>query len=207
MRTLSPRSRLASLASLGAALAVLAPACSSDPPPDDTCAFLADSNNCYRQLLAAVDDCLAGETTDGGAVSAGTLAGDGKSCTYSSGRLVTFGSDARQYIAAKAPLDVTVTVHGKICVHYVSQPQSSLTITQPDGRVLRVVVAGLGETITCPDGSEHGIDAQKIFGGCGGDAGSVLGGTLPGTVTGSGGSSVSGSLIGLKGQAYSCNQP
>jgi hypothetical protein len=193
---------------LFALLAALLPACSgssSDAPPDDTCGFIADPNNCYRTLLAAVSDCLSDDTADGG-IASGTLAADGTSCTYATGRTVTFGGDARQYDASKTPLDVTVAVGGKTCVHYASQPKSSLTITQPDGRVLSVAVAGLGETITCPDGSQHGIDAQKLFGGCG-DAGAIFSGGLPGTITGGGGSSVSGSLVGLTKQAYSCKTP
>jgi hypothetical protein len=196
--------------SLCALVAALLPACSSSSSgaaPDDTCGFIDDPNNCYRTLLAAVSDCLSDDTADGGVGAAsGSLSADGMSCTYASGRTVTFGGDVRQFDASKTPLDVTVALGGKTCVHYVSQPKSSLTITQPDGRVLSVAVAGLGETITCPDGSQHGIDAQKLFGGCG-DAGGIFSGGLPGTITGGGGSSVSGSLVGLTKQAYSCKTP
>ena len=191
--------------SIGATLGLFAPACSSssDAAPDDTCGFIADPNNCYRKLLATVDDCLTDANGDGGASVSGKLSADGTSCTYASGRTVTFVGDARQYNASKTPIDVTVALGGKTCVHYVGQPQSSVTITQPDGAVLTVKLAGLGETITCPDGSQHGIDAQKLFGGCG-DAGGLFNGGLPGTETGAGGNTVSGSLVGMKHQAYSC---
>lgn len=192
---------------------VLVPACgsggssssSSGSAPDDTCAFLTDPNNCYRKLVAAVDECLA-DDGDGGANSAGTLSADGRSCNYPNGRTVTFGSDVRQY-GSKTPMDVTVTAGGKTCVHYVTQPQSSMTITGPDNGTINVTISGNGETITCPDGSSHGIDAQKLFGGGCGDAGGILSGGLPGTVTSSSDRSVSGGLIGQKKQAYACNAP
>lgn len=195
------------MVSLAAVLGLLAPACSSsDTAPDDTCGFVADANNCYRKLLAAVDACLTDANADGGASVEGALSADGTSCTYASGRTVTFVGDARQYSGSKASMDVTVALGGRTCVHYVSDPQSSVTITQPDGGVLRVTVAGFGETVTCPDGSKHGIDAQKLFGGCG-DGGSAFGGGLPGTITSGGGNSASGSLIGMKNEAYSCKGP
>lgn len=194
---------LVSVVTFGVALGLCAPACSSsESAPDDTCGFVADPDNCYRKLLAAVDDCLT-DVGDGG-IPSGTLSADGTSCTYASGRTVTFVGDARQYNASKTPADVTVTLGGKVCVHYVSQPQSSLKITQPDGRTLEVAVAGAGETITCPDGSRHGVDAQKLFGGCGDAGGGIFSGALPGTAAGKSGSSVSGSLAGQKKQAYSC---
>lgn len=187
---------------------VMLPACgsggsssSSGSAPEDTCSFIADPNNCYRKLVAAVDDCLT-DVGDGGASSTGALSSDGLSCTYPTGRTVTFGSDARQY-GSQTPMDVTVTVGGKTCVRYVTQPKTSMTITGPDGGTINVTITGTGETITCPDGSAHGIDAQKLFGGCG-DAGGLLSGALPGTATSSGGKTVSGSLLGQKKQAYSC---
>jgi hypothetical protein len=200
--------KLLAVVALAGVLGTFAPACSSsETPPDDTCAFIADTNNCYAKLLAAVDACLTDGNADGGAANAsGTLAADGRSCAYTSGRTVTFVGDAREYNASKTTLDVTVALAGKTCVHYVAEPRSTLTVTQPDGGVLTVVVEGVGETITCPDGSKHGISVQKLFGGCG-DAGSALGGGLPGTTTGSGGTSVSGSLVGMKNQAYSCKTP
>ena len=199
---------LLSVLSIGAVLGLFAPACSSssDTAPDDTCGFIADPNNCYRRLLAAVDDCLTDANGDSGAILSGKLSADGMSCTYASGRTVTFVGDARQYNASKTTVDVTVALGGKTCVHYVAQPQSNVTITQPDGGVLKVTLAGAGETITCPDGSQHGIDALKLFGGCG-DGGGLFSGGLPGTETGTGGSSVSGSLVGMKHQAYSCTSP
>ena len=208
--------KLLSVVSLGAVLGLFAPACSSGTSSsggaggagaaDDTCAFIADPNNCYRKLIAAVDDCLTDAGGDGGPSSSGTLSADGLSCTYASGRKVTFATDVRQSSSAKTPLDVTVALGGKTCVHYVSNPQTSITITQPDGATLEVVVGGSGETITCPDGSQHGIDVQKIFGGCG-DGGGALSGGLPGTTTSGGGKTVSGGLIGQKKQAYSCTSP
>lgn len=194
---------------LGVVLVLVTPACSSDEAaPDDTCGFIADPNNCYRKLVAAVDECLTDANADGGAgaFASGVLAADGMSCTYASGRMVTFVGDARKYQASDSAIDVTVTLGGKTCVHYVSTPQNSLTVTQPDGGILRVAVSGAGETITCPDGSRHGIDVQKLFGGCG-DAGAVFGGGLPGNATGGSGTSVSGSLVGMKHQAYSCKAP
>jgi hypothetical protein len=200
---------LLSVLALGGTLLLSAPACSSSSsaPPDDTCSFLADRNNCYVSLLAAVDDCLTDANGDGGGVSvSGTLSADGASCTYASGRAVSFVGDARQYDASKTAQDVTVKLGGKTCLHYVSAPKASLTITQPDGRTLRVAVTGAGETITCPDGSQHGIDGLKLFGGCG-DAGSIFSGGLPGTTTSSGGTSVSGGLVGMRHQAYSCSSP
>jgi hypothetical protein len=198
--------RLASLGLLGVVLGAFAPACSSSSDtPDDTCGFVADTNNCYRQLLTAVDACLTDEGGDGGILS-GKFSADGTSCTYPSGRAVTFVGDARQYDASKSAMDVTVALGGRTCVHYVAKPKSGISITGPDGRSLTVEVAGLVETITCPDGSKHGIDAQKLFAGCG-DAGSVFGGGLPGTVTSGTGTSAIGSLVGMKKDAYSCTSP
>jgi len=196
-----------SIVSIGAVLVVFAPACSSsESAPEDTCGFIADPNNCYRKLLAAVDDCLTDANGDGGASVSGTLSPDGMSCTYASGRTVTFVGDARQYDVTKAPADVTVAIGGKTCVHYVDQPKSAITITGPDGGVLKVGVSGSGETITCPDGTQHGIDTLKLFGGCG-DAGGLFNGGLPGTESARSGMSVSGSLVGMKHQAYACSAP
>jgi hypothetical protein len=199
--------KIAAFVALGIVLGLVTPACSSsDAAPDDTCGFIADPNNCYRKLLAAVDDCLTDDGGDGG-LTQGTLSADGTSCSYASGRMVTFVGDARQYSASKSAIDVTVTLGGKTCVHYVSTPQSALTVTQPDGGILRVAVSGTGETITCPDGSRHGIDVQKLFGGCGDAGGSLFGGGLPGNATSGSATSVSGSLAGMKHEAYSCKAP
>jgi hypothetical protein len=56
---------------------LFAPACSSsNGAPEDTCAFVADTNNCYRTLLAAVDDCLTDASSDGEVVT-GTRSADG----------------------------------------------------------------------------------------------------------------------------------
>jgi len=199
---------LLSVLATGAVIALFAPACSSssDSAPDDTCGFVADPNNCYRKLLAAVDDCLTDATGDGGATASGKLSSDGTSCTYASGRTVTFVGDVRQYDVTKTPIDVTVMLGGKTCVHYVGEPHSSVTITQPDGGVLKVAVTGSGETISCPDGSQHGIDGLKLFGGCG-DGGGLFNGGLPGTENSKSGTSVSGSLVGMKHDAYSCSSP
>jgi hypothetical protein len=199
--------RVISLLSLGVVLGLFAPACSSsDAVPDDTCGFLADSNNCYRKLLAAVDDCLTDASSDGG-LAMGTLSADGTSCTYASGRTVAFVGDARRDSSStnRIDMDVTVAIGGKTCLHYINTP-STLTVTQPNGGVLKVVAGGSGEIITCPDGSQHGIDAQKVPGVCG-DAAAILSGGLPGTVRGGGGSVVTGGLIGLKPDAFSCKSP
>jgi hypothetical protein len=188
-------------------LTCVAPACSSgNAAPNDTCAFLDDPNNCYHKLVAAIDDCLTDVGVDAGtpSIAGGTLSADGMSCTYSSGRKVTFVGDARQYDAAKTPLDVTVSLGGKTCVHYTAQPMSSITVTGPDGATLRVTTGGTGETIACPDGSQHAVDALTLFSGSGcGDGGLLLGGGLPGTITSSG-TAVSGGLVGAKKQAYNC---
>lgn len=194
---------LVSVLSLGVILGVLAPACSSSSSAaaDDTCAFIADPANCYRTLVAAVDDCLTDASGDAGTPS-GKLSADGTSCTYTGGRTVTFVGDARQYGgSSNPPTDVTVALGGKTCLHLVTTAQSG-AFTHPNGGILRLELTGSGETITCPDGSRHGIDIQKVFGGCG-DAGGVFSGGLPGTAIG-GGNSPSGRLVGQKKDAYSC---
>jgi hypothetical protein len=202
--------RVVSFLSLGIVPGLSALACSSSAAvPDDTCAFAADTNNCYRKLLAAVDDCLTDARSDGGPAM-GTLSADGISCTYASGRTVTFVGDVRRYGSSKNPIevmDVTVAIGGKTCVHYIDT-SNTLTVTEPDGGVLKVVAGGAGEIITCPDGSQHGIDAQKVPGICV-DAAAILSGMLPGAVRGGGGGtgSVTGGLIGLTPDAYSCTSP
>lgn len=200
-----------SLLSLGIVHGLSAQACSSSTAvPDDTCAFAADSNNCYRKLLAAVGECLTDASGDGGPAT-GTLSADGMSCTYASGRTVSFVGDVRRYGSSKDPIevmDVTVAIGGKTCVHYIDT-SNTLTVTEPDGGVLKVVAGGAGEIITCPDGSQHGINAQKVPGTCV-DATAILSGVLPGAVRGGGGSAgsvVTGGLIGLTPDAYSCKSP
>jgi len=122
-----------------------------------TCAWL-QGENCWTQLLASVSQCV-----DPGM---GALATDRSSCSYASGKTVTF--------ATAVPVDVTsyswdfeVRSGSSLCVglHEVGK---NFTVDSSANTFTYESVGTSGIRITCPDGSRfEASDALALLGTCG----------------------------------------
>jgi hypothetical protein len=88
----------------------------------------------------------------------GVLSADGTSCSYASGRHVTF---APAIDPTSNPTDVRVTLGGVECFHYVVTP-SKTTITTPIGTMTVVPTGPDSGTFTCPDGTSLAISKSDI---------------------------------------------
>ena len=171
------------------------------PGSSDTCGFVKDAKNCWHQLVVPIEACLGDVEGEKGVLTA-----DGKTCTYASGRAVTFAiplDPTKKY----EDKDFTVTVGGKACLHYVEvKTSSTFSITGPDGLVLREsgALSGGSGTLTCPDGTSFLIDGATVLKSCFSEA--VAGG-LPGSATSFDGKASSLTLLGTSSPAFNCSLP
>lgn len=168
--------RVVSVIAVAFGAALLGGACSSsssqqaiDDDGGATCRFVQDTSNCWRRFAAKVDDCLADEKASSGGLFLpvtidGALTADHRTCTYPSGRVITFAKDPTN-ADDKADRDFTVTYGGKRCLHMVtSDGMMSMIFDGPDG-AQATFVNGL---LTCPDKTQHPINPLALFKQCGG---------------------------------------
>ena len=214
-----------SVLALGAFVAHAGAGCSSsssnDAPPDQSCEFAQNENNCWRQLTKTIDDCLTDEPEGDPSTYLptpptvkGTLSSDLTSCTYASGRAVTFGKDPRVNMTTDGSKttvpdrDVTVTMNGKTCLRYVtSNNMQTVSVTGPGGTFTIDQTA-----YTCPDGSRLTVNPLTLFQKC---AGAVAGfgglPNLPGERGATGYNATTGEvqlwLLGMGKDAYDCAPP
>jgi hypothetical protein len=195
-----PLLALVTIETLGALLACSSTSASTTTGSPDTCGFVKDANNCWHELFAQIEACLGDIEGEKGA-----LAADGKTCSYPSGRLVTFAiplDPATKYVDK----DFTATVGGKACLHYLEvKSTNTFSITGPNGLVVREngdLSSGSG-TLVCPDGSSFRIDETAVLKSCLSEA--VAGG-LPGSTTSFDGKQSSLTLLGSSSPAFNCSR-
>lgn len=136
------------------------------------CAYLA-SENCWKTTVQAALPCL---PSGGGA---GTLSTDKRTCTYSSGEVITFAQPVVLPATTDQNWDFTITTNGQTCMHFVWQgtaftldvggqtvseqltPPASLVLTCPDGVTHRL--ASLQDIFNCPDtGTAGGLPGISV---------------------------------------------
>jgi hypothetical protein len=178
--------RLSSLTA-AAALALVACGSSSSSPGGLTCAWLGGSSNCWRNTAAAATGCLPA------ASDMGKLSTDLKSCTFTTGQVVTFSQALTLPLPQNPNLNFSVTSGGKACFSFQQPSQTNFSETTSAGSASVGASAG-SETITCPNGSSVSADEQQALQDLGCDAGAF--GGLPGTEWVSSPTSVAFTLIG-----------
>jgi hypothetical protein len=178
--------RVASLAA-AAALSLVACGGSSSSTGGLTCAWLAGSSNCWRSTAAAASGCLPASS------DTGKLSADLKTCTYTTGQVVTFNPPLTLPLPQNPTFDFGITSGGKACFSFQQPSQTSFSQTTSAGT--SSVNASTGsEVISCPNGSSVSADEQQALQDLSCDGG-VFGG-LPGTEWTSTSTSVSFTLLG-----------
>jgi hypothetical protein len=171
-------------AALAAATLVGLVGCGSDSGTGagDLCDFLADTGNCYRTVIAAIDSC-SGLTSN----FSGTFSADNKTCTGSGGVSASFSEApdlSKSYdVRTRA---YTLVVNGKTCATISDHMKTtkSLAVTGPSGGVFSVSVdAGGNETISCPDGKSFVGSAATVLSKCPDKLFSLPGTTYSGDAT------------------------
>jgi hypothetical protein len=163
------------------------------------CAWLA-SNNCYKTTVAAAATCLPNST------ETGTLSADNKTCTYTSGKVVTFDAALALPLANGTgdSIAFTVTSGGSQCFRY-----QKFSFTSSAGTFTESTSGGTTFSATCPDGKVYSNSNALTLLGCNADAGATLGG-LPGVAYSSTNTSISFTLIGTSGTGslavFSCQK-
>jgi len=165
------------------------------------CSWLA-SDNCFKATVAAAASCLPPRD------ESGVFSQDGTTCTYASGRTVTFDPPIVFPIPQNGGWKFTMTYQGQTCIRVDSGPQDHLSVGSSAGTYSESIT-GLGVAATCPDGHSFSTDNALALLGC--DAGFF--GGFPGTEESAGvgaGSSLSFGLVGTSGGStpiLSCHQP
>jgi len=152
-----------------------------------TCAWLQGSSNCWRSTAAAASSCLpaSGDT--------GKLSADLKTCTYTTGQVVTFTPALTLPLPQNPTFDFSITSGGKACFSLQQPSQTSFSQTTSAGTSSVDVTAG-SEVVSCPNGSSVSASEQQALQDISCDGG-IFGG-LPGTGWGSSATSVSFALLG-----------
>lgn len=166
---------------------LLALGCGSDdddsgglPGEPVTCDWFA-GDNCWRSLVNEFGACASD--------SQGTFDAAGTTCTTADGGSVTFDSPLPADIPTDYPWHFTVENNATLCGRFQA-PERSFVLTTPNG-VVRAEARGLGEVVTCPDGSQYSIGIAAAFEclfdlpGIGWGAGSVVSVNLMGADDGS----------------------
>jgi hypothetical protein len=120
------------------------------------CAW-ASGNNCWKTAIATAASCLPPSAQQG------TFSGDGKTCTYASGTVVTFAGPLGQ---GSIP-SFTVTSGSKMCLGFQMSAIGGIevTLTTPGGALTYAVEKASGTvTITCPDGAMFSGLAASLSG-------------------------------------------
>lgn len=171
------------------ALALLACGGSSSSPggPPLDCAWLAGSANCWKSTGAAASGCLPASS------ATGKLSADLKSCTFTTGQVVTFDPALTLPLPQNPSFNFSVTSGGAACFAFVQPDQKDFSETTSAGTV-SVSAGGASEIVTCPDGSSASASVQQALQDLSCDAGAF--GGLPGTSWSSSSTSVSFSLLG-----------
>jgi len=178
---------------LAVALLFLTVACASSSsgasgPPID-CAWLS-SDNCWKTTAAAAESCLPASG------ATGKLAADRKTCTYSTGQVVTFDSPLTLPLPDQPNFNFTITSGGATCFRFQQSSQQDFVLTTHAGSAT-VTAAGGGETIRCPDGTSYAASITQALSDLSCDAGPL--GGLPGTSWSSSTGSVTFTLLGTAG--------
>lgn len=148
------------VASIGAA-ALLA-ACGSKGGELD-CAWLA-GNNCWKTTAAAAASCIPGNT------ETGTLSSDGRTCTFSGGKTVSFDDPLVIPVPSDKQWKFTVNSNGQQCLRYEDTSTQSLKMTTEAGTVTESG-SGFGLSVSCPDRATYSTSNGWALLSCGGDAG------------------------------------
>jgi len=123
----------------------------------------------------------------------GKLSTDLKSCTFTTGQVVTFSQALTLPLPQNPDFNFSVTSGGKACFSFQQPSQTNFSETTSAG-IASVGASAGSETITCPDGSSVSADEQQALQDLGCDAGAF--GGLPGTEWASSATSVGFTLLG-----------
>jgi hypothetical protein len=123
-----------------------------------------------------------------------------KTCTYSTGQVVTFSEPLIFPLPSQPTLSFSITAGGSPCFTWQEPSTDAYSLTTSAGMVSVGVVGG-SETITCPDGSGASAGVAQAFSDISCDAGGF--GGLPGTAIGSSTGSVSFSILGVTSGTFS----
>lgn len=169
-----------------------------DAAPLD-CTWVRDPNNCWRTFVAAVDDCLRNPV---GASVRGSLAADGRSCTYpSGGRSIVFGVPVGLDGPDRDDRAFNVNVGGTMCLHYDEFATTNGFYVTSSLGALTYTAFGNDVVVECPDGTRYRGDALSISKLCGP---AVFSGGVPGRSVSSSGGQVRFQLNGMKDVVYAC---
>jgi hypothetical protein len=139
------------------------------------CAFFAGSN-CFTAFVDSLATCLGSSGGDPGIMDM-----DGRTCTYSSGRVVTFntaiGTTIESGTNGAADVHFTVSKDGKTCLdHTEKKGDLGFKSVGPSG-TFQLSYEGSTATVTCPDGTKKSGDIAKLRATCGADFDVKLPGT------------------------------
>jgi len=133
-------------------VASLTAAAGCSDPDTLTCDWLAKSDNCWKTTAMMATTCLPAQT------EMGTFSADASTCTYASGTVVTFTPPLvlpLQFGSGNnMKWNFTVTgANGQPCLHYQDSGNGALSLTVGSQKVAVGATGGLGESISCPDGT------------------------------------------------------
>jgi hypothetical protein len=151
------------------------------------CTYLESSNNCWKTTFAAASSCLPP------AGAQGVLSADNKTCTYSTGQVVTF-DQALSLPLPQQPqptFNFTMSKNGADCFRF-QEPSSQEFSMKTSGGTAQDNGAGGVLTLTCPDTSSYSSSNGLALLSCEGGLAD-----LPGTTWSSGPTSVTFGLIGV----------
>jgi len=162
--------------------------CDEDSSKPLDCAWL-EGDNCWKQMMRRANECAFPKEADG------VLSEDGKTCSLEDGPTVHFEDPIvlpYDFDTAE-PWNFTIQRDGKDCLTFEENEGSgatSIRFTVGDA-TFQEDVAGLGVTITCPDGESYRTGNGMALLECEGDFGG-----LPGTSSGGGTRSIGFSFLG-----------
>ena len=122
-----------------------------------------------------------------------------KTCTYSTGQVVTFSEPLTLPLPSHATLSFSITAGRSPCFTWQQSSSDGYSLTTSAGTVSAGIV-GSSETVTCPDGSGASASVTQALSDISCDAGGL--GGLPGTATASSTGSVSFSILGVSSGSF-----
>jgi hypothetical protein len=167
------------------------------------CTWVSDASNCWRTFVAGVDGCLGNPV---GASVRGSLATDGKSCTYPApGRTIEFAVAPAPFGGPdRAERDFVAKVGTTTCLHYVEHAAVAGFSATSSAGTLTFTVVGSEATVQCPDGTRYRGDFVEVAKACGPAV--FAGGSPDRTVAESAGTTRL-QLSGMKDVVYACVAP
>jgi hypothetical protein len=163
-------------------------ACGSKTEAALDCSWLA-SNNCWKTTAAAAVSCLPGSS------ETGILSPDGRTCTYSSNKMVSFDDPLILPIPDNRQWKFTITSGGQQCLRYEDTSSQGYRLTTAAGTVSQTV-SGFSLSMSCPDGSLYSNSNALSLLSCGSDGGLW---EFPGNFWSSSGNTVTFGILGAQG--------